>query len=260
MNVTSRDGTVIAYDKIGSGPSIILVGGAFQYRSFDPNTAKLAELLSSKFTVYTYDRRGRGESTDTLPYAVEREIEDLDSLITEAGGSAYAFGMSSGGALTLAAAAHSSNINKLAVYEPPFRDPDAPQLPDNFSDHLTDLLGADDQDGAVTHFLTQGVGVPEEMVAGMRQSPMWPGFTAVAPTLAYDNAIMGDSRIPVDTLSSISLPVLVIDGGNSADWVGKAIETTTKVLPNGQRQTLKGQDHNVDPVALAPVLLTFFSQ
>lgn len=217
MNVTSLDGTVIAYDKIGSGPSLILAGGAFQYRSFDPNTAKLAELLSPNFTVYIYDRRGRGESTDTLPYAVEREIEDLNSLIDEAGGNAYVFGMSSGGALALAAAAHASNIAKLAVYEPPFRGPDAPKLPDNFSQHLLELLRADDRDGAVTHFLTKGVGVPEEMVAGMRLSPVWPGFTAVAPTLAYDNAIMGDSSIPVDVLGTINLPVLVIDGGSSAD-------------------------------------------
>lgn len=259
MNTTtSPDGTTIAYDKTGDGPSIILVGGAFQYRSFDPNTAKLAELLSPNFTVYTYDRRGRGESTDTLPYAVEHEIEDLDSLIAEAGGSAYVFGMSSGGALALAAAARGSKITKLAVYEPPFRGPDAPQLPDGFSERLTNLLSANDYDAAVTHFLTKGVGVPEEMIANMRQSPMWQGFTAVAPTLAYDNTVMGDSRIPIDTLRAISLPVLVIDGGKSADWVSNAAETTAKALPNSHRQTLEGQDHNVDPTILVRALKAFF--
>jgi pimeloyl-ACP methyl ester carboxylesterase len=103
--VLSKDGTTIAFDRSGQGPALILVGGAFQYRAIDPPTAQLAALLAEQFAVFHYDRRGRGDSSDTLPYAVAREVEDLEALINEAGGSAFVFGMSSGGALALDAAA-----------------------------------------------------------------------------------------------------------------------------------------------------------
>ena len=257
--VTSKDGTTIAFDKYGNGPALILVGGAFQYRAFDPPTAQLATLLGQNFTVYHYDRRGRGDSTDTKPYAVEREIEDIDALIAEAGGKAMVYGMSSGAALALAAAAHGSAITKLALYEPPFRSADS-SVPDDFLAHITELDTAGDRDGTVSYFLTAGIGIPEAMLEGMRQSPMWSGFTVIAPTLVYDSTVMGDSKVPAATLAKVTVPALVVAGGNSPDWAKKAVSDTAAGLSKGEMQTLEGQDHQVDPAKLAPVLAAFLAK
>lgn len=256
--VTSKDGTTIAFDTYGSGPALILVGGAFQYRAFDPPTVELAKLLAEHFTVYHYDRRGRGDSSDTQPYAVEREIEDIEALIAEAGGSAHVYGMSSGAVLTLKAAAHGSVITKLALYEPPFRN-EANPAPADFLSRISELDAAGDRDGTVRYFLTTGVGVPEPMVEGMQQSPMWGGFTAIAPTLVYDSLVMGDSQIPNETLTHVTVPTLVIAGGNSPAWAQEAVASTAKILPAGTQKTLDGQDHQVDPKELAPVLVDFLS-
>ena len=198
--VISKDGTVIAFDRLGDGPALILVGGAFQHRAIDPRTAQLAALLARHFTTFHYDRRGRGDSLDTQPYAVEREVEDLAALITEAGGQAAVFGMSSGAVLALEAAKSGLAITKLALYEPPFNagDESGRQASENYTRQLTALLSEGRRGDAVALAMTTW-GAPAEAIAGMRQTPIWPLFESVAPTLAYDNAIMGDGSV----LSSI---------------------------------------------------------
>lgn len=255
----SKDGTTIAFDTYGSGPALILVGGAFQYRAFDPPTAQLAQLLGEHFTVYHYDRRGRGDSTDTKPYAVAREIEDIDALIVDAGGEAMVYGMSSGAALALAAAAHGSAITRLALYEPPFRD-EANLPAADFLEHISALDAAGDRDGTVSYFLTAGIGMPEAMLDDMRQSPMWSGFTAIAPTLVYDSTIMGDSRVPTEVLKRVTVPTLVIAGGNSPAWAQDSVAAVGAALSQGTVQAIAGQDHQIDPAKLVPVLVDFLKK
>jgi pimeloyl-ACP methyl ester carboxylesterase len=257
--VMSKDGTAIAFDRSGQGPTVILVGGAFQYRAIDPPTAHLAALLAEHFTVFHYDRRGRGESGDTQPYAIEREVEDLEALIQEAGEPAFVFGMSSGGVLALDAAARGLAITKLAVYEPPFNsgDEQARQAAEHYTRQLTALLNEGRRGDAVALAMTTW-GAPAEAVAGMRQTPIWPLFEAVAPTLAYDNAIMGDGSVPTDRLTSIPVPTLVMAGGASPAFMQDAAQAMAHALPNAKRRTLEGQTHDVAPQVLAPVLLEFF--
>ena len=257
--VISKDGTAIAFDQLGKGPAIILVGGAFQYRAIDPRTAQLAASLSPHFTVFHYDRRGRGESGDTAPYAVEREVEDLESLIVEAGGSAYVFGMSSGAALAIQAARRGLAITKLAFYEPPFNSGDehARQTSENYTRELTALL-TERRRGNAAALAMSTWGALAEAIAGMRQTPIWSLFESVAPTLAYDNAIMGDGSVPVERLASITVPTLVMDGGASPAFMHHAAQAVAHALPNSKRRTLEGQTHDVAPEALAPVLKEFF--
>ena len=256
----SKDGTKIAYDKTGQGPALIIVAGAFQDRMA---MAAYAELLSKHFTVYNYDRRGRGESGDNQPYTVEREIEDIDALIQEAGGSAFVFGGSSGGVLTLEAAAHGSNIAKLAIYEPPFvvddsRDP----VPENMVDQLKDMIASGLRGDAAETFMTKGSLMSADMVAGMRAQPFWPSVEAVAHTLVYDamimNGTMRGTPLPVDRWAAIKIPTLVIYGGAGPAWSRNAAEALVELLPHAERQALDGQFHDLMPDVLAPVLEKFF--
>jgi pimeloyl-ACP methyl ester carboxylesterase len=212
--------------------------------------------------VYHYDRRGRGDSGDTAPYAVEREIEDIDALIQEAGGSAFVFGMSSGAVLALHAAAAGLAITKLALYEPPFMvDDTRPPLPKDYRERLIQLLVEGRRGDAVELFMTEAVGVSAETVAGMRGAPFWPAFEAVAHTLSYDDAIMGDTMtgkpLPTGRWATVTIPTLVIDGGASPPWARNAVEVLVDMLPDAQRRTLVGQTHQVDPEVLAPVLEEF---
>jgi pimeloyl-ACP methyl ester carboxylesterase len=257
--VISKDSTTIAFDRSGQGPAVILVGGAFQYRAIDPRTAQLAELLSEHFTVFHYDRRGRGESGDTAPYAVEREVEDLDALMAEAGGSACVFGMSSGGVLALDAAARGLAIAKLALYELPFNagDEQARAAAQYYTRELTARLREGRRGDAVALAMTTW-GAPAEAVAGMRQTPIWPLFEAVAPTLAYDDAIMGDGAVPTQRMASIRIPTLVMAGGASPAFMSEAAQAVAHALPNAQLRILEEQTHDVAPEILAPVLAAFF--
>lgn len=257
--VMSKDGTTIAFDRSGQGPALILVGGAFQNRAIDPPTAQLAALLAEQFTVFHYDRRGRGESSDTQPYAMEREIEDLEALIHEAGGSACVFGMSSGGALALDAAARGLAITRLAVYEVPFNsgDEQARRAAESYTKQLTALLNEGRRGDAVALAMTTW-GAPAEAIAGMRQTPIWSLFEVVAPTLAYDNDIMGDGAVPAQRLAAIRVPTLVMAGGLSPAFMQDAAQTVAHALLNAQLRTLEGQTHDVAPQILAPVLVEFF--
>ena len=259
--VLSKDGTAIAFDQSGSGPAIILVGGALSERSAG---VPLAALLAPHFTVISYDRRGRGDSGDTAPYAVEREIEDIAALIEAAGGSAYVYGMSSGAALALEAANHGLAIPKLALYEPPFIVDDARKpIPADYVPRLGELAASGRRGDAVEYFMANAVEVPAEMIAQMRQSPMWPAMEALAPTLAYDGAIMGDKMAgkPLSTgqWAAVTMPTLVMDGGDSPTWARNAVQAVADALPNAQRRTLAGQTHAVMPDVLAPILVEFFA-
>jgi pimeloyl-ACP methyl ester carboxylesterase len=254
--VRSGDGTTIVFDRLGDGKPVILVSGASTSRSIH---AQLTELLSGDFTVFNYDRRGRGDSGDTPPYAIQREIEDLDAVITEAGGTAAVFGNSSGAVLALHAAAAGLPVTKLALWEPPFMvDPDAPRRQREYAGELTKLLDAGRRGDAMELFM-KTIGLPEAMIAGMRNSPMWPEMDAIAPTLAYDAAIMGDSTVPTSLVSSIKADVLVLDGSDTGAWAADAAQALTAALPGARRHTLEGQTHNVAWDILAPVLIEFFA-
>jgi pimeloyl-ACP methyl ester carboxylesterase len=260
--VTSADGTTIAYDRVGTGPAVILVGGAFQYRSFDPRTTEIAVALSDRFTVFHYDRRGRGDSGDTQPYAVGREVEDIAALIDAAGGRACLYGMSSGAPLALDAAAAGLDVPKVAVYEAPFLVDGGRAVGPGYLERLDDLIAADDRTGAVTLFLTEAVGVPAEYVAAMREQPMWPGFEAVAPTLAYDARIMDGTvdghALPSTRWAGVTCPALIVDGGASPDSMGTAADALAALLPSARRVTIPGQDHGVAPEAIVPPLVEFY--
>jgi len=254
--VISRDGTAIAFEKSGAGPAIILVDGALCSRSFGP-TAKLAPLLARHFTVFSYDRRGRGESADTAPYAKEREVEDIDALIREAGGSAFVLGLSSGAALALLAAGSGLNITKLALYEPPFMvDNDARKPPADHEARLKQLIGADRRSDAVKFFMRDVAGMPAVFAAAMPlMFPVWSKLKAVAHTLPYDAAVMGDYGLPAERIASI--PTLVMDGEKTDVRLRHAVQATAGVLRHAQHLTLKGQTHNVSAASLAPVLVKF---
>jgi pimeloyl-ACP methyl ester carboxylesterase len=260
--ITSKDGTEIAYETKGTGPALILVDGALCYRTFGPMAA-LSELLAPHFTVITYDRRGRGESGNSRVYAVEREVEDLDALIQAAGGSAYVFGTSSGACLSMEAAVKlGKKIKKLAMYEPPYNSVEAARRNfEKYQHKLNDTLAAGKRGDAVGLFMGL-VGTPAEQVEGMKQAPVWPMFEAVAPTLAYDAAVMGvDGSVPVALAARVPVPTLVMDGGASYEFMPFMRETAAalaKAIPNAQHRTLEGQRHDVSVDVLAPVLVEFF--
>jgi pimeloyl-ACP methyl ester carboxylesterase len=255
--VSSKDGTTIAFDRSGSGPAVILVSGGSVDRW---SNAGLAELLASDFTVFNYDRRGRGPSGDTLPYAPEREIEDIDAVVTAAGGSAYLYGSSSGAALALIAAeVLKGRITKLALWEPPFiLDPNARPPADQVQQYNT-MLAEGRRGDAAQYFMEKVVGMPAEFVAGARTQPWWPGAEALAHTLPYDATIMGDYSLPTERAKAVSIPTVVLDGGASFGFMGPTADALAKVLPHGERVTLEGQEHNIDPNVLAPALKAFFA-
>ena len=259
--VTSKDGTTIAFDQFGAGPVIILVDGALQYRAFDQGMAALADLLSPHFTVIHYDRRGRGDSTDTQPYAIEREIEDIEAIIDEVGGSASLYGISSGAALAMHAAIQLGNkVKKMAMYEAPYNDEEtAQQTWKEYTKKLAELL-ADGRNGdAVGHFMML-VGASPEDVEGIRQTPMWPLWESIAPTLAYDHiaAIGEDGKVPVKEATRVAAPTLVMDGSASFPFMHTTAISLAEAIPNAQHRSLEGQTHEVQAESLAPVLIDFF--
>jgi pimeloyl-ACP methyl ester carboxylesterase len=253
--VTSKDGTTIAYDRLGDGPPVILVSGGSVDRQ---SNAGVAAILASDFTVYNYDRRGRGPSGDTPPYAVEREIEDIEAVVDAAGGTAYLYGSSSGAALALAAAEKlSGKITKLALWEPPFiLDPGARPPADQVEQYNT-MLAEGRRGDAAQYFMEKVVGMPAEFVAGARSQPWWPATEALAHTLPYDATVMGDYSLPVERANAVTIPTIVFDGGASFGFMGPTADALAKALPHGQRRTLEGQEHNIDPNVLAPAMKEF---
>lgn len=261
LTVRSADGTAIAFERVGSGPPVILIGGAFNDRS---TVLGLAHALAPQFTAIAYDRRGRGASGDTPPYAVEREVEDIAALIAHAGGTAAVFGHSSGGVLALEAAACGLPISRLAVYETPFVvDSTRPRPAADLLDRVQAAVAAGDRDAAAALFLVEAVAVPEEMVAGMREAPIWPWMTGLAHTLPYDLALYEPGcALPVDRLAKISVPTLAVDGSASPDWMRHATEAVAATVPGARYVTLDGQDHAIlqDPAPLLPTLAGFLTE
>jgi pimeloyl-ACP methyl ester carboxylesterase len=259
--VTSADGTPIAYSTTGSGPAIILVDGAFGHRKFGPNEP-LAPLLAPHFTVYTYDRRGRGDSGDTQPYSAQREVEDIAALIEAAGGSAFLYGISSGAALAIEAAAAGLPVTKLAVFEAPFVVDDTRKpIPADYQQRVADLVAADDRAGLVKLFMTEAVGVPAFGVFMMKLMPAWKQLKSVAHTVPYEAAVLGDTGAGKPLTAgrwSYDAPTLVIGGTKSPQWMRNSVKQLSEVLPGAGLHMLVGQNHIVKPAALAPVLIDFF--
>ncbi len=290
--VLSKDGTRIAFDQSGKGPALILVVGAFNDRS---TGVPLAQLLEQHFTVVNYDRRGRGASGDTAPYAVEREIEDLEALIAEAGGSAYVFGFSSGGILSLKAAAQGLAISKLVLYEPPLifkpasDNAPSPDLPDegrgrgrlgggltggepsieinhsrvhtpaDLPAQLAELVAAGRRGDAVELFQTKVVGIPPEVVTQLRHAPFRPALEKMAQTLVYEAIIAGTTYSPAEFAASVRIPTLVLVGGESPAFLQDAAKLLADSLPNGQYRSLEGQTHDIVAPVVAPILEEFFT-
>jgi pimeloyl-ACP methyl ester carboxylesterase len=260
--VISKDGTRIAYDKRGQGPALILVDGALCYRAMGPS-GPLADLLAPRFTVYTYDRRGRGESGDAKPYAVEREIEDMEALIGEAGRSAYVYGISSGAALALEAAARLKGIKKLALYEAPFIvDDSLPPRPDDLLDRMDALVTADRRGDAVKLFM-RTVGTPAIFILMMQFMPAWSQLKGIAHTIPYDFRVLGDTGsgkpLPAGRWASVTIPTLVMDGGKSPAWMRHAMQSLAGILADARYRTLEGQTHLLKPEVVAPELGGFFA-
>jgi len=253
---TSADGTSIAYERAGSGEPIVFVAGAFNDRT---TLAPLAKELEDRFTVITYDRRGRGDSGDTAPYAVEREIEDLDAVIAAAGGSAYVFGFSSGAVIALKAAARGSAITGLALYEPPL-EPGAGPVGADFPNRIAALVRDGRRGDAVELFQREAVGLPPEMIAGIRQMPFWPALEAAAHTLVYDTTITGPAAPTPQDLARVTVPVVVMNGASTIGDAEKWAIATAAALPNGRHQRMSaGENHTIDPAAAAPVVAEAFA-
>lgn len=259
--VISADGTPIAYERAGEGsPVAIMVGGAFSTRA---STAGVGAPLAQHFTVINYDRRGRGDSGDTQPYAVEREVEDLAALIDEIGGEPALFGLSSGGALALRAAAAGLPVSRLALFETPYLPDEEASRKDaqRYTETLKGLLAEGRRADAVIEFLTT-IGTPAEMIGQIRQAPMFPALEAVAHTLAYEAEVLGTangSPIPVDLITSVAVPSLVIYGEASPERMKSIARRLSELLPNASLAGLPEQTHNVAPEAIGPVVVEFLA-
>jgi len=257
---TSADGTRIAYEAVGNGPPVVIVSGAFGTRA---DARELAGALSGRFTAAGYDRRGRGDSGDTQPYAPARELDDMRAVIDALGGSAFVYGHSSGGALSLDAVAAGLPILKLAVYEPPFTvDDSRPPYPDDFVETLRGLVESGRRGDAVAAFFRTGLLMPEAEIEGMRKALYWPQLESLAPTLLYDFEVLGDrifgQPLPAAMADSITIPVLIFEGGDSPPSLCNAVASLEALLPNATKRTLPGQGHGAPADVLAPILESFF--
>ena len=257
--VRSKDGTTIGYERSGSGPALILVDGAMCSRAFGPSP-KLAPLLARHFTVYAYDRRGRGQSGDTPPYSPAREVEDLAALIDEAGGSASLLGLSSGGALALHAAADGLGVTKVVAYEPPYVDDAGQRGGAAYEGHLQRLVASGNRGGAVKYFMKDMVGAPAPIVVMMRMMPwIWRKLEAVAHTLPYDAAVMTEFRIPRARFASVGVPTLVMNGSKTDPRLKEAARAIAEAIPGARHRELAGQTHNVKPDVLSPAVVDFLT-
>jgi pimeloyl-ACP methyl ester carboxylesterase len=260
--VTSADGTTIAYETTGTGPALIVVDGAMCYRDFGPARG-LAQALAADYTVYLYDRRGRGESGNTLPWTADREIDDLAALLQATGGRAYLFGCSSGAVLAADAANRLDGFTKIALYEPPFIVDDThPAREETFVADTEALIARDDRSGALKKFMKH-VGMPGPMITVMSLTPPWRKLKAVAPTLPYDLSILGDTGrgVPLDPArwAGVTVPAIVLDGGKSPQYMRNAARALSEALPKSQYRTLAGQTHMFKAAVLAPAVKQFLA-
>jgi pimeloyl-ACP methyl ester carboxylesterase len=255
MTVTSHDGTAIAYEQTGDGPPLILVEAAGHYRAFSSFTGLIGRLAAAGLTVFHYDRRGRGDSRDTMPYAVEREVDDLAALIDRAGGWAFVYAYSSGGLLTLHAAARGLNISRMALLEPPFESAEDRAAQAAFTSDLAELVAAGRRPGAVEYFL-RGIGVPPDIIGDIRGTESWAAMEAVAHTLVYDSLISEATSLQL--LARVTVPSLVLHSDASGDELSGMATAVAQAMPNGSHRSLPGDWHGVPDDVLAPVLAEFF--
>ena len=257
QTVTSADGTTIAYEKLGYGPAVVLVcGGSVDRRS----NAGLAAVLASDFTVYNYDRRGRGDSGDTLPYAIEREIEDIAAVSTPPAGPAFLYGTSSGAALAFdAAIALPDKVTKLAIWEPPYIDDPAARPPADTVETYERLVAEGRRSDAVEYFTAKVVGLPPEFVAFAKTQPFWAAQEKIAHTLAYDGRIMGDYSIPREKAATVTQPTIALAGESSFPFFLQTVAVLADAIPDGTSTTLPGQEHDVAPEVIGPILQEFFA-
>ncbi|GAB3881198.1 alpha/beta hydrolase [Kibdelosporangium lantanae] len=257
--LTSVDGTLIGYTAVGSGPTVLHVGGALMHRAIDECGAGMAAELSDGYTVVTYDRRGRGESGDTPPYTVQREIADITALVTEFGDTAMVFGESSGAVLALEAVLAGAPVSRLALYEPPFTP-----LPPGFIDRLDALVVAGRPDDVLELFMTVAAGLPAAAVEEARASPIWPVLRRVAHTIVHDGRVMGDTQSgdpgALRRFARVTVPTLVLAGSVSPQPQREAVRRLAAVVPDARTQVVDGQGHQFDPAVVAPVVRRFFSE
>ena len=258
--VTSKDGTRIAFEKSGTGPALIIVSGALSARNlYEGEPMLLVKMLSKHFTVYIYDRRGRGESTDKQPYAVQREIDDLESLINHAGGRAYLYGVSSGAALSLHTAAKlgGAKVMKLAIFEPPYGQ--SKETFDKQKKGVNERIKNGKPGDAAAFFLSE-IGTPAEALAKMKSSPAWRTIEKIDFTLGYDYQVLGTGEIPHDAVKTITIPTLALVGEKSMDFMHATARQLAMLMPGVEHKTLKGQMHQPKAEAVAPVLIEFFNK
>ena len=258
--VKSKDGTLIAFEKKGSGPALIIVSGALSQRDlFTEQSTSLVDMLSKHFTVYVYDRRGRGESTNVQPYSVDREIEDIDALIENAGGETCLYGVSSGGALSLQAAAKlgPNKVEKLAIYEAPYGQ--GAQAFEKQKQGVNERVKSGQPGNAAAFFLAE-IGTPAKAIEGMKSSPQWETIKKIDFTLVYDYQVLGDGAIPQAVVKTISIPTLVMAGEKAMDFISASASQMAKLIPNARYKILKGQTHQAEAAVVAPVLIEFFSR
>jgi pimeloyl-ACP methyl ester carboxylesterase len=256
--VTSPDGTVIDYDRYGDGPAVIFIGGAGAYRAIDEGTTQTARRLAAEgYTAVDYDRRGRGRSGDTQPWALAREVEDVTELIKAAGGAAALCTNSSEADIALAAATARAGVTALVLYEPPFF------AGLSLAAHLAvlrSLLADGENDEAMRYNLTSVVGLPTDVVDGMARAPWWAAMAAVAPTLVYDHAATHQINVDPDwreRWAAVTVPAIVCSCDRTFPGMPEAADAVAAALPNASRRTLPGQGHRPVPEAMVPVLLDF---
>jgi pimeloyl-ACP methyl ester carboxylesterase len=252
--VSSSDGTSIAFERQGAGPALIVVDPAGSYRDFRPQRPPV-ERLAADFTVYLDDRRGRGASGDTLPYAIHKEVDDLAALVAEAGGPAFVYASSSGCLLALHAAAGGLAISRLALFEPAIEPTETPPGESEFTAHLARLVAAGRRREAV-EFFHRGIGVPEEIMEQMAP-PTWAALEAVAHTLVYDCVISDATSLGL--LRSVPTPTLVLDSQGTTGELPAMAATVVQALPRASYRGLPGGWHGVSDEALAPALIEFFT-
>ena len=254
--VTSADGTRIAYEVVGDGPPLVAVCGATCDRALMRPTARS---LGEHFTTVNHDRRGRGDSGDTLPYAAEREVEDIAALIDQVGGRAHLYGHSSGAGLVLHAVAAGLPVDALVLHDPPHSPDDDSSREEarRYGQSIRDLLAQDERTAALETFCRL-TGMPDEVIEGMQASQRWAELTALAPTLAYDSAVMGDidigGSIPEDVAARVTRPGVVLVGGESPAFMREVGQRLADVLPEGRYRVLEGHGHVVPPDVLAAVV------
>jgi pimeloyl-ACP methyl ester carboxylesterase len=252
--ITSKDGTRLAVDISGSGPAVVLVCGGSVDRGSNHG---LAEALKGEFTIYNFDRRGRGESGDTAPYAVAREIEDIEAVIALAGGHAHLYGSSSGAGLALEAAAAGASVDRLVLWEPPYNLDPAGRPPADSVEQLDRMVAEGRRGDAATFFMVDMVRLPADFAAFARTQPWWPAQEAIAHTLAYDARVMGDYSVPTATAARITVPTLILTGGASFPFFKPTAEALVAAMPDARTAQLPEQQHNVDPTVLGPAIGAF---